>query len=456
VRRAVLAIAVAACSSRSGPPPAPALPQLPPAPQVETDGALAIADGSAPPVAIVIDAHQRVSIAAADSWWDLAAWKLSAGPRSVTSVELADKALRAARIAKQLPKQTVESAVIVEPPPPPENGSDDSDESGGSSVMMALDEDKLAKHEREDETERELHLLAGNPGEVIQVHDREKRVDAESFADVVGEVPRDHAPDANAHAIVIVDPSNRASVLVDAVTHTEGMIAVQDRGALRPLRLHFTGAMFFEPERWLEVRITATGLEVEGVPEAITAVPWTSGPLDRKALAAALEAAHRGWHIPAIAQVDVLASPDTPVQRMIDVLVALDVLGVREIGLGATPAAGGHQAQLRGHRPPPHVRYGLPYVDGALDRKQIRAAVLAQDAALMACYQPLVAADHELAGTVVTHFTISSSGKVTAITSSGGAEPHLAPCVKSVIAKIVFPKPASRTAEVNYRLRFQN
>jgi hypothetical protein len=318
---------------------------------------------------------------------------------------------------------------------------------------MALDEGKMGK--KPPDPDAEFRRVAGARGSFFSLLGlREKTTDPVRLADAIGEVAQDRKPDLDARALVIVAPTNRASVLVDVVTNTSGMIAVICKGAVRPLRLQFSNrdSGSAGESRWVEVRVGANGLEIEGVPEAAVAVPWTSGPVDAKALAAALDKARASSSIAALAPVDVLASPDTTAQRLIDVVVALDAAGVRMIGLGSTPKPESVQAKVRGHRPPPRVVLGQPLASGDIFKKDIRETVKGKETELLACYQAL--AEPRPQGTVVTQFVISANGKVQQA-SAGGGDPKLATCVKSVIEKLTFPKPRSGIVQVNYPLTFR-
>jgi hypothetical protein len=102
------------------------------------------------------------------------------------------------------------------------------------------------------------------------------------------------------------------------------------------------------PRQWIEVRFTATGLELEAVPEVPTVVAWTGGALPD--FAATLRLVAKKRDVQTNGPVDVLVDRDTDVQRLVDVLVALDAAGARRIGLGWHPDS--PAAKLRGRRYP--------------------------------------------------------------------------------------------------------
>jgi hypothetical protein len=273
------------------------------APAVEVEGALAGGETSdkPPPVLVIIDAKNQVTIAAADSWADLATWKLSAGPKPATREEEAWKRLKEARSLGQTSRVAVDTwgqpnevdRVIAEDrpvpsgptddPPPPEEA--DQPVTGGA---MALEEGKMGKDKPRpalDPAAREFRRIAGRRGRggaFAALADPTQRL-----ASVAGEVSRDHKPDREALVIALVAPANDAKILIDVITETEGMIGVVYKNAIRPLRVHFSSDRNANVETEVdrvEVRIDAKGLVLEGVPAAPAALPWTTGPLDAKAL----------------------------------------------------------------------------------------------------------------------------------------------------------------------------
>src|SRR5262249_43513310 len=155
--------------------------------------------------------------------------------------------------------------------------------------------------------------------------------------------------------------------------------------------------------------------------------------------------------------VDVLVTPDTDVQRLIDALVALDAAGAKVIGLGLAPKPGSDEAKLRGHTiaKPARVSVGMPNTQGDLDKAVIRRKLNEQQRKLIYCYEKVLLAKPTLSGTVMVNFYIRPDGKV-ASASATGVDPTVANCAAEVIRQIQFPKPkGGGGVQVNYPFIFR-
>ena len=243
-------------------------------------------------------------------------------------------------------------------------------------------------------------------------------------------------------ALILIAPTAKATKLIETVRDTQGSIAVMHGGKVRPLRLSFMYQGGLSASKgWVEARVSKTGITVEAVPDKSIDVA------DLKGLAAALDKARKERGTDADAPVDVLVDADVDVQRMVDVLVALDTAGVRLIGLGLAPTV--EQLSKRGHRIPA-VAMGQPNAQGDLDKAIIRRYVRKSQPQIAECYEKALAVNPDLEGTVQTQFFITPNGNVASSTASG-VDPAVANCIGEVIKKIEFPKPqGGGGVQVNY------
>jgi hypothetical protein len=206
-------------------------------------------------------------------------------------------------------------------------------------------------------------------------------------------------------------------------------------------------------DRWIEVRIGAGALTIEAVPSPAVTVAWAAGPLDVAGLTKAYTDARDAVGGDQRIDVDVLVGPDTDVQRLVDVVAALDAAGAQVIALGDLPAA--DEAARRGKRIA-RATLGQPQSVGDLDKVIIRRHIKAALPRIKLCYERALLTDPSLAGTVSTQFFISPSGAVTQANATG-VDPAVASCVASVIKAIEFPKPeGGGGVQVNYPFTFRN
>ena len=274
---------------------------------------------------------------------------------------------------------------------------------------------------------------------------------------VIGEIFDDAG--RNARALVVAAPAARAGALVDVLTMTGGILAVAHRGTLRALRiefgLHGIGNWARGADIGPEIRVDRRGIDVEGVPDLPEHVPWVQGAVDTEGLAAALREVRARRRLTHRVEVDLLVSSDLGVQRLVDVLVALEAIGVRVVVLGHAPAPGSDEARLRGHRIVA-VRLGQPQSVGDLDRSIIRTYIKRRIPQIRACYVQALTRDSSLGGTVSTQFFITPNGSVSA-SNAAGVEPALAACIAGVIKATVFPKPkGGGGVQVNFPFNLRN
>jgi hypothetical protein len=187
---------------------------------------------------------------------------------------------------------------------------------------------------------------------------------------------------------------------------------------------------------WMEVRVTASGIEVEGVP----GVPAKLATLDPKALADAFAKERAARGITDRTDVDVLVANDVDVQRLVDVLIALDGAGARIFSLGQLPAADNPELAKRGKRVASAQLRTIQSV-GDLPKYVIKETLAGAYPQVKACYETGLATKPELAGVVSTQFFITPNGTV-ASSNASGVDGEVALCIADVIKGIEFPKPA--------------
>ncbi len=442
-------------------------------------------DGSRPPpVIVIVDGKQQRHIAAAETWADLGAWKLASGPKPTKSTTLMWKRLTEDFFLNNgSPRKTVDeyddagaveldaiddhrasqNTATDDPPPPEEEDrpDDGEEESGGTGTAMALEEGKMGKHPGQTPAEVALRRITGPRGALDGWFGGGKPdltgTFAKRLAVVAGEVGTRIDPEAR--AVIVVAPANPARLLIEAVERTSGVIGVAHGGGIRVLRLSFARPKqqpvpILRADAWVEVRVSTTGLEVEGVPEAVIAVPWASGPLDGKALATALVKARASRALDPRVPVDVLVAPEVTTQRAIDVLVALELAGVRVIGLGNMAPADSPQMKLRGHRAPPRVSLDEVDVQGKRDKAEVQRQLKDQLPAFTRCYATALATSRDLEGTIQGTFFVVTDGTLQEV-GVRGVDDTLAACMRAVVEKLVFSKLPAGNSRVDFFLKLR-
>jgi hypothetical protein len=504
MRAWIVAIAlVAACKGGKdgkdkGAPAQPAKASALAGPKVDVATVLAKEDKK-PPFLFLVDETGAVRLAAAASWADLDANKLKIAKKPAP-LDPMDRYIREQVAFGQDPVESIKHwdedagadvAIDLEsledranpnaqddPPPPEEEDKPDdgADESGGTGTAMALEEGKMGKKDsdraegqykmqknHEDpqlarqqaiEQARAAGILGGTGtmGDGFGFSDSAPRLNEDGTPARVAQVTGGVMPDGRLdrlRAMVVASPALKATKLIEIVRDTQSAIAVVHAGKVRPLRIDFgmrDAARSPDSPYWLEARVSAKSIVVEGVPDKSVEIT------DVKALAAAIDEARKTRGADPDAPVDVLVDPDVDSQRLVDLLVALDLAGVRAIGMGPMPSPA--ELARRGKRIPTAI-IGMPTAQGDLDKALIRKVVKASLHKMEACYTKALANDASLAGTVQTQFFITPAGKVATATADG-VDPELSTCVAAVIKALEFPKPkGGGGVQVNYPFTFR-
>jgi hypothetical protein len=332
-------------SKQAEPPPAkserPTKSAPAPHPTVARASVLAGDDGP-PPLLVILDETGGLTITAVDRWSDLA----KELPASATSNDLdtIHKIILQASNLGQTPKQVMaemdKEPELLAPSVP----SDDP----GTGTAMTLEEGKMGnpgdKPPAEDPTlvkRRQALPFTGwrGPldiwGTLIEpgANDPPSRV-----AKIAGEVVTDGKL-LDQRAAILASPRTKATKLIEALESLEAAIVVGHDRTIRPLRINFRGERDLNaptpPEpRWIEARLSASGITIEAVPGTPALLDWGKSPLDQPRFEAILTGARKSGKLDPRAPVDVLVDDDVDVQRLVDLIVALDSAGVTMIGLG--------------------------------------------------------------------------------------------------------------------------
>jgi hypothetical protein len=111
-------------------------------------------------------------------------------------------------------------------------------------------------------------------------------------------------------------------------------------------------------------------------------------------------------------------------------------------GTGEGYGTGSGRGGMRGRKAmTPQVRIGNASATGDLDKNIIRRYIRRQIRRIQNCYERELLVKTSLAGTVVTQFQISPSGKVQGASAAGMGDKKVESCVAGVIRSIQFPKP---------------
>jgi len=484
MRRSIVAIVlvVAACKggkNKPSPEQAAAAKAAAVVPKVAVATVLAKADG-VPPYLLLLDDAGQVRVGAAASWEALDANKLKITKKAMP-LDHVDRHLREDFAMGRKPLETITSldqfaddpiaidlsdledtatrsnpSMQDDPPPPEEEDKPDdgADESGGTGTAMALEEGKMGKKDsdraegqykmqknQEDpqlarqqaiEQARAAGILGSKGGGSYLGSGPNEDGTPSRLAQIEGTVAEDGKLQ-RLRSMIFMAPTAKATKLIELVAQTDAAIAVSHEGKIRPLRLQFDlrDGAGRGSEYWLEVRVSAKGMVIEAVPDAPIEVATLAE------LGAALEKARTARGAEDRAPVDVLVDADIDVQRLVDVVVALDTAGVRTIGMGAAPNP--DELSRRGKRMP-RTTIGHPNAQGDLDKAVIRRVVKTSLPKITDCYAKGLATNPALAGTVMVQFFITPNGKVTSSTATG-VDPDVAICVAAVIKALEFPKP---------------
>ncbi len=496
---AVVTVAlVAACKGKQAP-----LPKLSEHAPVMADAARLLGvEVAAPPVLVLIGADGALAVAdapaGADAWTVLSTKPPrskgqpldleSIGPIIREAVALGQKIEPMLKDRKDdgvdLAAAPPDTLARDDPPPPEPEEEEDDDEHGGTGTAMALDEGKMGK--KDSDRAEGMYTMKRSGGDLA----RQQAIDAARTAGIIGSLDQGQARggfgfgavepdpelpsraahvvgragspgDPRADALIVAAPTAKATALVDVLANLRGtFIAVAHQGTLRALRIGFgldrpDFGTTMTGESWLEVRIGTDALALEAVPGPPVMVPWASGALDAAAVAKAYAEVRAALGDDQRLDIDVLVGPDTDVQRLVDVIAALDGAGALAVALGRTPAADSPEARKRGQRIV-RARAGQPQSVGDLDKAIIRRYVKRALPQVKACYEKALATQPDLAGTVSTQFFIASNG-VVASANAAGVDGEVAACVAAVIKGIEFPKPkGGGGVQVNYPFSFKH
>jgi hypothetical protein len=430
-------------------------------------------------------------------------------------------------IAKQKPVAFDELRALIvggsgrfDDPPPPEEEEEDEDESGGTGTMVTLEEGKMGKKESERaEGQYKMKKNQDDPQLARQQAIEQARKagilgspalqQGGAFATLTGTgdygeavgplastvgLPVDVLPHHT--PVVFADPKAKATVLVDVLAVAGGTLAVKRAGGVGLFRVGFSngigmpsmGGSFADPlpEAWVEAHLDATNLHLlVGNLDKRYEIPLVNDKVDFARLAAKLDEIKQ---LPELAKtktdlfVDVLAHGDMPVQKLVDVLVAVDAARARpRIGTSPTPAAdrklkseygiigvgGGYgggdgfgddpdRGGMRGRAADvPQVRIGQPVATGDLDKAIIRRYIKRNLQKITYCYEKILLAKPEIEGTVNVQFFITPNGAVESA-SANGVDAEVSSCVAEVIKQIQFPKPkGGGGVQVNYPFTFR-
>jgi len=471
------------------PPPTPGLARVP---KVSVASVVVATPEDPPSVVLVLDVNSDLHAATVATWDKLAIidpvvgshfttpygaeLRLREGEGKGTAAIYASFARSDASIERQVAKR-----LATEPPPEEEEDDDSDDESTGG---MELDEGRMGKKDSGAEPRAKKPWSSGNRDAVLarvielshlQDHRRltqvagARTVDTEPYFGFgyPSPPPRTGGPDPLAttvtewmdettleksSSVLLAAPSLPATELISLVARLHPRIAVAEGTRVRPLRLETSEESDWDrADRWLELRLGAFDLTLEAVPENPLPV---RGPLDLATLAAALDEARGRRDLDPLARVDVLVDPSVDVQRLIDLLVALEQVGVKMVGLGEIPTTDSVAARQRGHRSA-EVSFGQPNAQGDLDKAIIRRHVKHMRPQILACYASSSVYLAGTTGTVHTQFFITPDGNV-ASSAASGVDPKVSTCVADVIKAIEFPKPkGGGGVQVNYPFTFR-
>lgn len=421
-------------------------------------------DTTTSPLLLIVDKAGEIRIGAAKSWTDLDTHKVHVATRVL-----------GAHNPDAFPTAGYE---INEGPPPtilPFNLVTSWDTFGGGSlhdVVRAIRDNEEPPPEEEDDVEEPLDPLKArqreverarsqnavrrfNPREEIRTVDGRPRLNTDGTPGRLAEaegVVADGGTLERTRAMIVMTATAKATALIELVRDTDAAIAVSYQGTLRPLHIEFgwvTGFGWrFEADDWIEARVSANGIVIEAVPD----VPIENVELTQ--IGAAVERARTLRGTSTDAPVDVLVDADVDVQRLIDVVVALDTAGVRVIGMGSTPPP--EELARRGHRTPT-LALGQPVVSsiGPFDKRQIRQVMKRNKPLLRACFDRAIATNPEPYGTVSTQFLVKPDGRV-GVAEATGVDPAISGCVLDVVKTLTFPQPKGGVEmQVSYPISFR-
>ena len=250
--------------------------------------------------------------------------------------------------------------------------------------------------------------------------------------------------------VMIASPSSPALTLAQLVVRFGGSIGVVRGDQVLALRINYRRATVDQDadttrQPWIELHLDAEGVHVVSLPmNGQSLLPWSKGTVD----AVGLRAIYLGFGNQA-PLVDVFVGAGVPAQRLVDVLIALDQLGVTALGLGeSTGSITGRHEELEAARlgrtglrtKTAWLNLGQPNAQGDLDKRVIRRIMRQHMAEIMPCYETALAKAPELRGTVSLMFFINPDGKLSSSTAVG-VDPSVASCIADHLKAFAFPTP---------------
>ncbi len=115
--------------------------------------------------------------------------------------------------------------------------------------------------------------------------------------------------------------------------------------------------------------------------------------------------------------------------------------------------APGASAGAPGNGPVTEVDVVLVESRGALDKAAVQRVLLSHRDAMAFCWRSDGTSPRS-PGYVKVAFTIMQNGKPTQVRPTAGVNSEVDACVTRVVARAVFPKPRSGTADATYRFNF--
>ncbi len=261
--------------------------------------------------------------------------------------------------------------------------------------------------------------------------------------------------------LVLATPSAPAPAVVAVLRRVGGTLAVDHLGKLAVLDVAFVG--YQEPTRvvgsapWIEVSVDDKGIHLRRFPEEREVeVAWSGAAIDRVELAKA----RTRLDDTAKVRVDVVVSPATTAQTLVELLAALHAIEVKTLAVAEGPDSIEDrrlwlERSRRGLPNQTSALPGQPTMQGNLDKLTIRAVVIARTDKIRFCYEKALLAKPGLAGTVTVAFYIQPDGTVGSSVATG-VDQDVATCVADVIKTLEFPKPdGGGGVQVQYPFTFR-
>jgi hypothetical protein len=286
-------------------------------------------------------------------------------------------------------------------------------------------------------------------------------VDSSAFGPVVKRLPSARAIPVSTieptTPLVLADPDAPGSSLARALVDTGGAVAVSDRGQLAALDRAFELTVEPAPAgEWVEAYLDTAGIHFVVVPLGTESdVPRVAGAIDGDQLRLALE---RIQSSSGSRPIDLLIGVGISSQAMIDMVRALDHLGVHELSIGdTTTTVEQRRYEIAAARPipssVPRISLDPPELSPGLGKTAIRATLHQKIEQIRTCYERQLLVNPDLHGTVHASFFITPNGTVSNATADG-VDDKVSGCVADTLRSLRFPKRRGRGVQVNYPFTF--